>query len=210
MSQVSQDKLTVFSDYVCPFCYLGRAAMQEYRERADDPPAVEWRVFDLRGYKRNEDGTIDHDVEDGKDDDYFAEVRDNVERLKDEYGVDMTLDFSLDVDSWNAQKVALFLQQSSDEATFLAFHERTFEALWQEGRDIGDVDVLVDIAGDAGVPGDEVRDAVADDHLDDELDARFEEATELGITGIPTFVYDGHAARGAIPPEQFDRLVEGA
>jgi predicted DsbA family dithiol-disulfide isomerase len=210
MSQVSQDKLTVFSDYVCPFCYLGRAAMQAYREQADDPPDVEWHVFDLRGYKRNEDGTIDHDVEDGKDDDYFAEVRDNVERLKDEYGVDMTLDFSLDVDSWDAQKVALYLQQSYDEATFLAFHERTFEALWQEGRDIGDVDVLVDIASDAGVPEDEIRDAVADEHLDEELEARFEDATELGISGIPTFVYDGHAARGAIPPEQFERLIEGA
>ncbi|MFB6268403.1 MAG: DsbA family protein [Halobacterium sp.] len=210
MSQVSQDKLTVFSDYVCPFCYLGRAAMEEYREQADDPPEVEWAVFDLRGYKRAPDGSIDHDVDDGKDDDYFSEVRENVQRLKDEYDVDMTLDFSLDVDSWDAQKLSLYIKQSYDEETFLDFHDRTFDALWQDGRDIGDVDVLVELAGEAGVPEDEVRSAVSDDALDDELEARFEEAKELGITGIPTFVYDGHAARGAIPPAQFERLVDGA
>ena len=209
MSRVSQDELTVFSDYVCPFCYLGRAAMDEYREQAEEPPDVDWHVFDLRGYKRNSDGSIDHDVEDGKDDDYFAEARENVQRLEDEYDVDMTLDFSLDVDSWNAQKVAVAVRQSFDEDTFLDFHHRTFDALWQDGRDIGDVDVLVDIAGEAGVPEGEVRSAVDDDALDEELEARFEEANELGITGIPTFVYDGHAARGAIPPAQFERLVDG-
>jgi len=209
VSHVSPDKLTVFSDYVCPFCYLGRAAMQEYRDEAEDPPEVEWRVFDLRGYKRNEDGTIDHDIDDGKDDDYFAEVRENVEKLKAEYDVDMTLDYSLEVDSWNAQKVALYLKQSYDGETFRDFHERTFEALWQDGRNIGDIDVLVDVAGEVGVPESEVRSAVDDDGLDTELEERFEQAQEMGITGIPTFVYDEHAARGAIPPEQFERLIEG-
>ncbi|MFC7198685.1 DsbA family oxidoreductase [Halospeciosus flavus] len=206
---IDEDKITVFSDYVCPFCYLGKAAMEEYLEEAEDPPEVEWHVFDLRGYKRNEDGSIDHDVEDGKDEDYFAEVRDNVERLKEEYDVEMTLDFSLDVDSWDAQKVSLYVEQSYDEETFGEFHERTFEALWEDGRDIGDVDVLVDIAEEVGVPEDEVRSAVEDDQLDEELERRFEDAQQLGVTGIPTFAYDGHAARGAIPPHQFERLVDG-
>ncbi|WP_336035005.1 DsbA family oxidoreductase [Halobacterium yunchengense] len=210
MSQVSPDTLTVFSDYVCPFCYLGRAAMDEYRERADDPPDVEWRVFDLRGHKRDADGSIDYDVDDGKDDDYFSEVRENVARLEDEYGVEMTLDFSRDVDSWDAQKLAVYLEQAHGEATFRQFHHATFDALWQDGRDVGDADVLVDLASDAGVPEDEARSALGDDRLDDELRARFEAARDLGVTGIPTFVYDGHAARGAIPPAQFERLVDGA
>ncbi|WP_435180174.1 DsbA family oxidoreductase [Halorussus sp. AFM4] len=209
MSTIDENKLTVFSDYVCPFCYLGKAAMEEYLEEAEDPPEVEWHVFDLRGYKRNPDGTIDDDVDDGKDDDYFAQVEENVERLKDEYDVEMTLDYSLDIDSWDAQKVSLYVEQAYDEETFEAFHERTFEALWEDGRDIGDVEVLVDIAGEVGVPDDEVRDAVDDDRLEGELKQRFEEAKQRGVTGIPTFTYDGHAARGAIPPHQFERLVDG-
>jgi predicted DsbA family dithiol-disulfide isomerase len=209
MSQQSTDALAVYSDYVCPFCYLGKAAMEEYIEKADDAPGVEWRFYDLRGYKRNPDGSIDHDADDGKDDDYFAQVRENVERLKDEYDVEMDLDYSLDVDSWNAQQTALFVRQTEDEETFLDFHEAVFEALWQDGRDIGDPDVLADIAEGVGLDGEAIRDATADETLDAELRERFEQAQQAGVSGIPTFVYEGHAARGAIPPAQFERLVEG-
>ncbi|WP_135826383.1 DsbA family oxidoreductase [Halorussus ruber] len=210
MSHQSTDTLSIYSDYVCPFCYLGKAAMEQYREEADDPPEVEWRFYDLRGYKRGPDGSIDHDVDDGKGDDYFAQVRENVERLKDRYDVTMDLDFSLDVDSWNAQQAALYVRQSYDEETFLDFHESVFEALWQDGRDIGDLDVLADLAEKAGINPDEVRDATEDETLETELRDRFEEAQQAGVSGIPTFVYEGHAARGAIPPEQFERLVEGS
>ncbi|MFC7081334.1 DsbA family oxidoreductase [Halorussus caseinilyticus] len=210
MSQQSaDDALTVYSDYVCPFCYLGKAAMDQYRERADDPPEVEWRFYDLRGYKRDESGDIRDDVDDGKDDDYFAQVRENVERLKERFDVEMTLDFSEDVDSWNAQQAALFVRKSEDEETFLTFHEAVFDALWQDGRDVGDPDVLAAIAADAGLDPDEVRAATEDEELAADLRERFEQAQQAGVSGIPTFVYEGHAARGAIPPAQFERLVEG-
>ncbi|WP_368408563.1 DsbA family protein [Halorussus halophilus] len=210
MSRMTNDALAVYSDYVCPFCYLGKAAMEQYREQADDPPEVEWQFYDLRGYKRDDSGEIHDEVDDGKDDDYFAQVEENVERLKDRYDVEMTLDYSLDVDSWDAQQAALYVRQSYDEETFLEFHEAIFEALWQDGRDIGDADVLVEIAEGVGLDGAEIRDATEDETLEAELRERFEEAQKRGVSGIPTFAYEGHAARGAIPPEQFERLVEGA
>ncbi|NHN57575.1 MULTISPECIES: DsbA family protein [Halorussus] len=211
MSEASaDDALTVYSDYVCPFCYLGKAAMERYREETDDPPAVDWRFYDLRGYKRGPDGEIREDVDDGKDDDYFAQVRENVERLKARYDVEMDLDFSTDVDSWNAQQAALYVRQTEGEETFLDFHEALFEALWQDGRDIGDPDVLADVAESAGLDGEEIRDATGDETLEAELREKFERAQQAGVSGIPTFVYEGHAARGAIPPEQFERLVDGA
>jgi len=209
MSTIDEDRLTVFSDYVCPFCYLGKAAMEEYLGEAEDPPEVEWHVFDLRGYKRNPDGSIDHDVDDGKDDEYFEQVRENVERLKDQYDVDMTLDYSLDVDSWNAQKVALYVEQAYDEETFAEFHERTFEALWREGRDIGDPDVLAAVAADAGADPDEVREAAADEAVRTRVREQFEEASRRAIMGVPTFAYEGQVARGAVPPDHLQGLVEG-
>lgn len=201
-----EHRLVVYSDYVCPFCYLGKAAMERYLDSAADPPTVEWRVFDLRSYKRNPDGSIDHDVDDGKDDDYFAEVRENVARLKDRYEVDMTLDFSLEVDSWNAQQAALHVKESQPDR-FQAFHDAVFDALWKGGRDVGDADVLADVAADAGLDPEEVRHVVKDERLEAELEERFAAAEERGVTGIPTFVYGDHAARGAIPPAQFERLV---
>ncbi|GGL70520.1 DSBA oxidoreductase [Halocalculus aciditolerans] len=206
---LDDDALTVFSDYVCPFCYLGRASLQQYRATRDEPLDVTWHAFDLRGHKRDEHGEIREDVDDGKDDDYFEEVRENVQRLSEEYGVDIDFDAVPDIDSWNAQQAALYVREETD--AFAAFDDALFEAYWTDYRDIGDVDVLADVAGDVdGVAVEAVRDAATSDEWEARLESEFEEAKQLGITGVPTFAYDGHAARGAVPPEQLERLVEAA
>lgn len=209
MSQ-QQDTLAVYSDFVCPFCYLGRASLREYLADAEDPPEVEWRLFDLRGYKRGPDGEISEDVDDGKDEDYFEQVRENVARLREKYDVEMqSFDDVLEVDSWDTQQAALYVRQSYDEETFSAFYDAVMDAYWQDGADIEDPDVIAELAESVGVGGNEVRSAMADEQLSRELEERFTEAQQFGISGIPTFVYDGHAARGAVPPEHLERLVDG-
>jgi len=50
------DAITVYSDYVCPFCYLGRQSLAEYQESREDRLDVDWRPFDLRAGKRGPDG----------------------------------------------------------------------------------------------------------------------------------------------------------
>ncbi len=206
---MSDDTLAVYSDFVCPFCYLGRAALREYLADADDPPTVEWRLFDLRGYKRDPEGGF-RDVDDGKDEDYFAEARENVARLREQYGVEMqSFDDVPEVDSWDAQQAALYVRQAYP-GSFDSFYHATMNAYWRDGRDIADSDVLVDIAEDVGVSGAEVRDAVTDERLEAELEDHFDRAQRRGISGIPTFVYGDHAARGAVPPAHLERLVEGA
>jgi len=201
--------LTVYADPVCPFCYLGRASLEEYLNAADDPPAVQWRQFDLRGYKRAPDGTISEDVDDGKDEAYFEQARQNVERLREKYDVEM-IDFEdvPETDSWDAQQASLFVEQTESAETFRQFYEGLFAAYWRDGRDIADPDVLVAVAEESGVddPG-SIRDAITDDALESELRERFAEGQQLGISGVPTFVYGDHAARGAVPPDHLARLV---
>lgn len=209
MTEQSSADLVVYSDYVCPFCYLGKESLENYREERDAPLDVEWRVFDLRGGKRDADGEIVSDADDGKDEEYYEKARENVERLQERYDVEMSIDLSRDVDSWNANKVAVHLRQTHDADVARAFHRAVFEALWQDERDVGDPDVLADVAAAVGIDPDEVRDAVDDDGLDAELRERFDEARRAGVRGVPTFAADEHAASGAIPPAQLRRLVEG-
>jgi predicted DsbA family dithiol-disulfide isomerase len=201
--------LTVYSDYVCPFCYLGRASLAEYQADREEPLRVEWHPFDLRSGKRNPDGSIDHSVDDGKDEAYFEEARRNVRRLAEEYGVEMELDIARETDSLPAQVVSYRVRETHDYDTWLAFDEAVFEALWTAGRDIGDEAVLVELAEGVGVDAGVVRAALADDELRATVRERFEAARRQRVTGVPTFVYDGYAARGAVPPEQLRRLVEG-
>jgi predicted DsbA family dithiol-disulfide isomerase len=209
VSQQSPQTITVFSDYVCPFCYLGRESLEQYQTSRDEELEIDWHPFDLRAQKRGPDGEIDYSADDGKDDEYYERAKQNVRRLQEQYGVEMTLEVATDVDSLDAQVVSCYVKEHYPYETWLEFDRAVFDALWTEGRDIGDEDLLVDLAAAAGVDGDEVRSALDDETLGDEVREAFRAARERGVTGVPTFVYEDHAARGAVPPDQLRRLVEG-
>ncbi|WP_380680523.1 DsbA family oxidoreductase [Salinigranum sp. GCM10025319] len=205
----SRESITVYSDYVCPFCYLGRESLGQYQETRDEELAIDWHPFDLRSQKRNPDGSIDHSVDDGKDDEYFEQAKQNVRRLQEKYDVEMDLEIATDIDSLPAQTVSYYVKEHYPYETWLAFDVSIFEALWQNGEDIGDEDVLVELATEVEIDGGEIRDALSDETLREEVRERFTEAQRAGVTGVPTFAYDGYAARGAVPPEHLERLVEG-
>ena len=209
MSTQQTETITVYSDYVCPFCYLGRESLSRYQADREAPLEIDWQPFDLRSGKRNPDGSIDHSVDDGKDDEYFEQAKESVRRLQEKYGVEMTLDLATEVDSLNAQVASYYVKAHYDYETWLAFDEAIFAALWTEGRDIGSEDVLVDLADDVGIDIEEITAALDDDTLRDELTDEFVAAQQAGVTGVPTFAVDGHAARGAVPPAHLRRLVEG-
>ena len=207
----NQETITVYSDYVCPFCYLGRQSLDEYRETRAAELEIDWQPFDLRSHKRGPDGEIDDSVDDGKDEAYYAEVQRNVDKLRTQYGAEEMLDLDEipeGIDSFDAQAASLYVAAEHPDR-WLAFDEAIFDALWVDGRDVGDVEVLADLASEAGFDPDEIRDCVADEEYRDRLRKAFEAAQRDGVTGVPTFVYDDHAARGAVPPEQLERLVDG-
>ncbi|MFW6435991.1 MAG: DsbA family oxidoreductase [Halovenus sp.] len=208
MSQQTTESVLVYSDYVCPFCYLGYESFDQFRDGREEPIELEWHPFDLRGGQRRPDGTIDHSVDNGKDDSYYEEAKKNVERLAEEYDVEMAQPLMKDVDSYDAQRVTLRVRDEYPEK-FADFHRSVFDALWEDGRDIGDTEVLAELAAEAGLPDGLVEETLADESNEATLEAAFDEARQQRITGVPTFVYGEHAARGAVPPEHLRRLVDG-
>jgi predicted DsbA family dithiol-disulfide isomerase len=210
VSQQATETVAIYSDYVCPFCYLGRESLSRYQETRAEELRIDWRPFDLRSQERNPDGSIDHSVDDGKGEEYYEQARQNVRRLREEYDVEMAQAIATDVDSLPAQIASYRVEERYPYETWLEFDAAIFDALWVEGSDIGDDDVLVDLATDAGVDGDEIRAALDDEALRAEIQEAFAEAQQAGVTGVPTFSYDGYAARGAVPPEQLERLIEGS
>ena len=201
--------ITVYSDYVCPFCYLGRESLRRYQDRRSAPLEIEWHPFDLQAGRRDADGNVDHSVDDGKDEEYYEQAKENVRRLQEKYGVEMDLDIARDVDSLAAQLVSYHVRETREYDAWLAFDAALFDALWQDGRDIGDAEVLQAVAHESGLDDGVVDTALADDRLRADLFDLFDRARREGVSGVPTFAYDGYAARGAVPPEQLQRLVEG-
>ncbi|WP_436347092.1 DsbA family oxidoreductase [Natronorubrum sp. FCH18a] len=206
MSDTAQ-QVELYADYVCPFCYLGTRSLAQYSDRREEPLEVDWRPFDLRSGKRNPDGSIDHDAEDGKDDQYFEQAKQNVRRLQEEYGVEMAQELAIEVDSLPAQQASWYVKQEYPDQ-WAAFDEAIYDALWRDGRDIGDGEVLADIAETVGLPVDEIRSAIDDDGLRTELEDRFSMAQRRGITGVPTFISGEQVARGAVPPAQLEQLLD--
>ncbi|MHB9286202.1 DsbA family protein [Halobacteriales archaeon Cl-PHB] len=204
------EAVTVYGDYVCPFCYLGKHSLKQYRSQRTAPLGVEWHPFDLRSDRRDADGNIDPTVDDGKDDAYLEQVRENVQRLQTEYGADDMLDFDdvPDVDSLEAQIASYYIQRTAADR-WESFDDRLYEVFWEDGRDIGSRDVIVDVATAVGIDGAELRAALDDEANRSAVFEAFDRANQAGITGVPTFVTDDNVARGAVPPARLERLIEG-
>lgn len=201
------DQIVVFSDYVCPFCYLGKVSLQRYREEHPEAPEPVWRPFDLRAVQRKEDGTLDPRIPDGKDEAYFETAKKGVERLAEEYGVDMKVRVHREVDSFPAHLVAMKIERVGDVGDLAKWHDLVFDALWREGQDVGDLAVLRGLADKIGIEPTVVDSAMADEVLRGELERRLDAGRDLGVNAVPTFVYGNYSLPGAVPPETIEALV---
>jgi predicted DsbA family dithiol-disulfide isomerase len=88
-----------------------------------------------------------------------------------------------------------------------AIHDALFHAYFAEGENIGDPEVLVEVAQRVGLPAAEAREVLASRSFSPAVDRDWQRSRELGITGVPTFVTGRYAVVGAQPYEQLERLV---
>jgi predicted DsbA family dithiol-disulfide isomerase len=200
----------VYTDYVCPFCRLGHATLERYREnrreRGLPELTVEWHPFDLRADERGADGTVTVAAE---TESYVRSRWSEVEELADEYGVEMAIELPdyLHVDCRPAQLVALGLRRDAP-AAFEAFHGAAFDALWTETRDVGDPAVLRELVDRAGADPDAVPGWLEDSGLAERFAAATDRAVREGVQGVPTVVADGRAVYGSRPPDAYRELFE--
>ena len=109
----------------------------------------------------------------------------------------------------NTVKAHRMLRHASDEGFSDAMAERLFVGYFLEGANIGETDVLVDLAVEVGMDGDAVRTWLDGNELNAEIQAETRFAYENGINGVPCFVFNRrYALAGAQEPEAFFPLFE--
>jgi predicted DsbA family dithiol-disulfide isomerase len=91
-----------------------------------------------------------------------------------------------------------------------AIHDKLYQAYFVESRNIGDIDLLVEIAASVGLPADEARKVLEERRFSEAVDADWQKSHLYGVTGVPTFVADKHGVVGAQPYEVLEQLVEKA
>jgi len=91
-----------------------------------------------------------------------------------------------------------------------AIHDKLYRAYFVDSRNIGDPDVLVEIAQSVGLPAEEARAVLDERRFKDAVDADWAKSHQYGVTGVPTFVAARHGVVGAQPYEVLEQLVEKA
>lgn len=129
--------------------------------------------------------------------DYLRTADESLRWLAADAGLEMTPP-SVVANTHLALEAAEFARQ---QGGFESLHRRLFEAYYQDGMNIGDPEVLVELVKQAGLDGDELRKALAERRYQRQLDEVREESWRLGITGVPTFFVSGQRVVGAQPYE---------
>ena len=135
-------QIIAYSDYVCPWCYIGLQRIEELQR--EFPVEVEWRPFELHP----ETPTTGADLRGRLGSSGRARAyRDNILMLAHESGLEMRMPMVV-ANSHLSLEAAEFAR---DHGGFEAYHRALFHAYFEEGRDIGDVEVLCEIARACGV-----------------------------------------------------------
>lgn len=206
-------RVDVWSDVVCPWCYVGKRRLEDALARFDHAAEVEivWRAFELNPAAP---ATYEGDNVDRLARKYGVSraeaeaMNDRVTRIADDEGLAFRLDIARPGNTFDAHRL---LHLAADRGVQDALKEELLAAYQTRGEAIGDHDVLVRAAVVVGIDEAEARDILASNGYADEVRADERAAQEIGVTGVPFFVLDGrYAVSGAQPSDVLLQLLERA
>jgi predicted DsbA family dithiol-disulfide isomerase len=180
----------IWSDVVCPWCYIGKRRFEAALARFDhrDEVEVTWHSFELdpEAPAVPEGTTAEHlAAKYGMSVDEAAGRQDEVAQLAAQEGLEYDLAGARRGNTFDAHRlIHLGAQHGIQDAV----KERLMRAYFTEREAIGDTEALGRIAVDAGLPADEVAELLAGDRFAQEVRVDEDTATRLGIRGVPYFV----------------------
>ncbi len=106
-------------------------------------------------------------------------------------------------------RLAQELGKFGDQKGVPQIHDALYRAYFVDGANIGDLDVLLEVAERVGMPRDEAKTVLSERKMQSAVDADWARSRALGVTGVPTFVIGRKAVVGAQPYEVLEQLVRG-
>ena len=185
-------KIEIWSDIMCPFCYIGKrrfdAALEHFAHK--DEVTVVWKSFMLSPELKTDPSRnmnellAEHkgiSIEEAKGmHDYVTDMAANT-------GLTYNFDKAVSANTFNAHRFIHFAAQYGLQTEA---EEKLFAAYFTEGRNIDDAQTLIDIALELGLDTTKLAQAMSSGAFADEVVADITEAQELGIKGVPFFVFD--------------------
>lgn len=192
--------VVVYSDYICPFCYIGFLRLEKLR--AEYPLDIAWRFLEIHPDNPPGGKPIS---ELGYPPRHWEMLMANLERMAREEGVTLP-ERTFTTNSRLALKLAQAVR-AQQPAAFDALNRALYEAYFLERRNIGDREVLSAVAESCDIATATMDSAWRDERYETVLEENQRSAARLGITGTPTYVFGQQVYSGAIPLDMLRRAA---
>jgi predicted DsbA family dithiol-disulfide isomerase len=202
-------RIDVFSDAVCPWCWLGKRRFERaLGAQADLVAEVHYRPFELNPdlppegmpraeYLERRFGDVNR----------FAAAQRDLAALGAAEGI--AFEFGAIRRMPNTRRAHALIALAAGQGRGAQAAERVFRAYFAEGADIADPDVLASLGTELGLDAAAVRAGIDEPTLHAEIAAAESQAQAAGISGVPAFVFDGrYLVSGAQDPATFARVFE--
>jgi predicted DsbA family dithiol-disulfide isomerase len=199
MTHENPIQIAVWSDYVCPFCYLERPILDRIQQELGDRLRIDWRAFELRP---EPEPTLDPNGE------YLHRVwNQSVYPMAQARGLNLKLP-PVQPRSRKAHEAAEFAR---DAGLLDEMNRALFKAFFENGRDLADMDVLLDIGQSVGLEPEPLREALASGLYSAKVLEDQHLARQVGISGVPALVISAgqqaYLVSGAQPYETIKDVI---
>ncbi|MBB6571106.1 DsbA family oxidoreductase [Kribbella sandramycini] len=212
-------RIDVWSDVVCPFCYIGKRRLEQALAESGDSAEIVWHSFQLDPSSSNDDP---RDLPTrlgekyGRDRAWGVQANEQVTLAAAEVGLEYHLEDAKSANTLDAHRLlhlALEVQTSGElpAGTQSQLKERLLKAYFVDGLPVGDADTLTTLAVEVGLPADRVAEVLAGTDYADDVAADQAQALAYGANGVPFFVIDQkYGVSGAQPLEVFQEALRRA
>ncbi|HRH01495.1 MAG TPA: DsbA family oxidoreductase [Bacteroidia bacterium] len=213
MEKIALDKklkIEIWSDVMCPFCYIGKRKLEKAIAdfAAKDLVEVDWKSYQLNPELRTEEGKNIHT--------YLSEIKgislerakqlnEHVTNMAKQVGLNYNMDKAVVANSFDAHRLSLFAKSKGKQNELV---ESLFRAYFTEGKNTADHAILVELGKSIGLDEIEMKKFLSSNDLSEQVKQECNEAVELGVTGVPFFVFNRtYAVSGAQEVAVFKQVL---
>ncbi|MFM7022450.1 MAG: DsbA family protein [Flavobacteriales bacterium] len=203
--------IEIWSDIACPFCYIGKKRFEKALEKfpRKNEVTVIWKSFQLDPDFKPVAGESIHQMladKKGWTLDYAIDMNNRVSKMAADAGLTYNFDKTIPANTFNAHRL---IQFAASEKLQNEAEEKLFSAYFCEGKNINDLNILIELGKEIGLKENQLKEMFADDSFTDEVYDDMEEAGKLGINSVPFFVGNRKiAVAGAQPEHMFTEFLE--
>ena len=191
MSNLPEINVTVYSDYICPFCYVGHHRLMRLKNEYD--LKINWCFLEIHP-ENSAEGEPVTDLDYSSE--FWDELMRNLKRIAEEENIPLA-EHTFTTNSKDASLLSEASKQLGRE-TFYQLHEKLFTAFFVDKRNIGDRNILRDIAKECGINDLVIDAAWTEEKYQQRLVENFNHAKQHKIKSVPSFVFGERVLTGVV------------